>query len=790
MDQKTFRQSLDAHIRSIAGKPPAKATRMEVWTALAAVVVQALADDWYQTARLYENGRMQAYFSMEYLQGRSLLNNLINLDLLDAAKEAMAAYGLPLVDVLEEEPDAALGNGGLGRLAACFLDASATRKLPVKGYGLLYRYGLFRQELEEGFQKERPDVWMEEGYPFVIRHEEEAVRVSFHDFDVMAYPYDMPITGYRVQAVNLLRFWRAQPVREFDFELFNRQKFVEAVAERNLADDISRVLYPNDTTDDGKRLRIRQQYFLVSASLQDLIRVFIRHHGTDFSSFARYNSIQLNDTHPVFAIPELMRLLLDVYQLSWENSWSIVQETFAFTNHTTMPEALESWEIRLVEPILPRIVEIIREIDRRFRLEHQNQGLSPETLDQIAPVGDGRLRMASLACLASRSINGVAALHTQILKRKTLAPWHTLYPERFNNKTNGVTPRRWLKLCNPLLSTFLTELHGSDAWVTDLAQLSQHLGQAEDAAAMQTWRQIKQQNKKNLADVLWEHHGFVLNPEAIFDVQIKRFHEYKRQILLALAALDMYFDLKDNPAQTGPDLVILFGGKAAPGYRLAKGTIKLINEIAALIDRDPKIHGRLKVVFLENYRVSQAERIIPAADVSEQISMAGKEASGTGNMKLMMNGALTLGTYDGANIEIVEAVGEGNAYIFGAREETLLDVLPTYDPHALYQLNPRIKRLLDALVDGTLDDQGSGHFADIRNSLIGGPGINEPDRYYVLGDFEAFRAARAGLVKDYTDQLRWAQRTWANICLSGRFSADRTIQEYAADIWQIEPASI
>ncbi len=790
INQASFETILAAHIRSIAGKPPNKATLMEYWTALSAVVVEQLADRWYATARQYEEGRMQHYFSVEYLVGRSLLNNLINLDLYDFAVDAMSEYGISLTEVLEQETDAALGNGGLGRLAACFLDACATQKLPVKGYGILYRYGLFRQQFENGFQQEHPDIWMEEGYPFAIRHEEDAVRVCFSDFDVMAYPYDMPITGYRVSNVNTLRFWRSQSVREFDYELFNSQRFMDALIERNRADDISRVLYPNDTTDEGKLLRIRQQYFFVSASLQDMLKIFIRKHGTDFMRFPEYNCIQLNDTHPVLAVPELMRLLMDDYHLSWESAWTIVQETFAFTNHTTLPEALEVWDVHLIERIIPRIMEIIREIDRRFRLDERSQELDQAVLQSITPIGNWKVRMASIACLSSFSINGVAALHSEIIKRDTLNGWYRLFPERFNNKTNGVTPRRWLRLCNPLLSRLLTDLSGSEEWVLNLDRLESLHHLSDDPAVMEKWRMIKYQNKKNYVDTIFETTGLVISPDAVFDVQIKRIHEYKRQLMFALAILDHYFDLIDNPDLDIPDQVFVIGGKAAPGYRMAKGIIKLLNEMARLINHDRQINNRLKIIYIENYNVTEAERVIPASDVSEQISTAGKEASGTGNMKFMMNGAVTLGTYDGANIEIVSAVGSEHAYIFGAREDAFAEIRKNYQPVDLYTHQPRLRRVLDALTDGTLDDQGSGLFAEIKQSLLSGIGGSQPDPYYVLGDFEDYRQTRLRMLKDYQDQNTWAQKTWKNICASGLFSADRTIGEYAKEIWRIQAVDL
>ena len=780
-------QTVPSHVRSVSGHPAKASTQMEVWQGLSAAVVDAIAGNWHATEQKYRAGRMEHYFSAEFLMGRALLNNLTNLGLVKEAEEAVGAFGQNLSDILEQEPDAALGNGGLGRLAACFLDSCATLDLPVAGYGILYRYGLFKQLFSDGFQTEHPDPWMEEGYPFVIRHEEAQRLVRYRDMTVRAIPYDMPITGYGTKNVGTLRLWRAESMEDFDYDAFNSQRFTDAIVERERTADISRVLYPNDTTYEGKVLRVRQQYFFCSASLQEIVDNYVAHHGDDLTGFAEFNSVQLNDTHPVLAIPELMRLLMDEHHLGWDDAWGVVSRTFAYTNHTVLAEALETWEISIFERLFPRIMEIIREIDRRFRADLAARGIGREVIDYMAPISDSKVHMAWIACYASYAINGVAALHTDILKRDTLKDWYAIWPERFNNKTNGVTPRRWLRECNPRLSALLDEVTGSDAWVKDLSLLEGYSGAADDAV-LDRLAEVKHANKTDFAAWIASREGVEIDPNAIFDVQIKRLHEYKRQLLNALYILDLYFRMKDNPDLKVPKRVFIFGAKAAPGYVRAKAIIKLINTVGDLINNDPVISKTLKVVFVHNYNVSPAEHIIPAADVSEQISMAGKEASGTSNMKFMMNGALTLGTLDGANVEILEAVGQDNAYIFGATEDELPALRKTYDPRAAYETVPGLKRVLDAFIDGTLDDNGSGWFADLRRSLL--EASYEPaDVYYVLGDFAAYRETKDRMAADYADQRAWQRRVWANITGSGRFSSDRTISDYAK-VWNIQPEPI
>ena len=785
-----FQTTVPGHVRAAAGVTPPTATNRKFWSGLSSAVMEQIADNWEATRSAYAAARQQHYFSAEFLQGRALLNNLTNVGLVDEARAASKAAGHELADVLEAEHDAALGNGGLGRLAACFLDSAVTQDYPVTGYGLLYRYGLFRQSFENGYQREEPDAWMENGYDFIIRRASEQRRIHFDDMDVRAIPYDMPITGYGTDNVGTLRLWKSEPISEFDYDAFNSQRFTEAIVERERVMDICRVLYPNDTTYEGKVLRVRQQYFFVSASLQQMIDNYIEHHGEDLTGFAKFNCIQLNDTHPVLAIPELLRLLLDEHGMGWDEAWKVVTETFAYTNHTVLAEALESWEVSIFQKLFWRIWELVEEIDRRFRLDMAERGLDQGRIDYMAPVSNGHVHMAWIACYAAYSINGVAALHTEIIKADTLSEWHELWPEKFNNKTNGVTPRRWLRMCNPRLANLLTEQAGSDAWVTDLTELAKLAPLAEDEKVLRQLINVKRANKQDFAAWIEDHQGSTVDPDSIFDVQIKRLHEYKRQLMNALYILDLYFRIKVD-GETVPKRTFIFGAKAAPGYVRAKAIIKLINTIGDLVNNDPATKDILNVVFVENYNVSPAEHIIPAADVSEQISVAGKEASGTSNMKFMMNGALTLGTMDGANVEIVEAVGEENAYIFGARNEDIPQLRAEYNPGELYNSVPGLSRVLDALIDGTLGPENNGMFGDLRSSLLDGFGEHAQDTYYVLGDFADYRETRDRMAADYdADEMAWAKKAWLNICYSGRFSSDRTIADYANEVWKLAPTPI
>lgn len=781
-------QPLGAFTRSVSGVSTSGSSLRDYWEGLSELTMSRLADNWEATTKKYREGQRASYFSAEFLMGRALLNNLVNLGLVDDARKALEDYGLNLTDVLDEEPDAALGNGGLGRLAACFMDSCATLNFPVVGYGILYRYGLFKQSFVDGFQKEEPDPWMENGSPFVVRRDSESKHVKFADMDVRAVPYDMPITGYGTANVNTLRLWKAEPLEEFDYDAFNSQRFTDAIVERERVNDLCRVLYPNDTTYEGKVLRVRQQYFFCSASLQCLIAEHKEAHG-DIRSFGEYNSIQLNDTHPVLAIPELMRLLMDEEGLGWEDAWKIVSQTFAYTNHTVPAEALETWETSIFTKLFPRIYDIVAEMDRRFRAELAEAGFHPGKIEYMAPLSGGLVHMAWIACYASFSINGVAAIHSEILKRDTLHDWYDIWPERFNNKTNGVTPRRWLHNCNPRLAALLTEVLGDDSWVTDLDKLAT----IEDRGNADIYRrlmEIKAENKRDFARWIKRRDGIDIPTDAIYDTIIKRLHEYKRQLMNALYILDLYFRIKDNPSMEVPPRVFIFGAKAAPGYKRAKAIIKFINEVAKLVNNDADTRGKITVLFVENYNVSPAEHIIPATDISEQISLAGKEASGTGNMKFMMNGALTLGTMDGATVEIVDAVGEENAYIFGAREEELPELRAHYNPREQYETVPGLKRVLDALVDGTVSDGGTGEFHDLLGSLLDGSSWETPDVYYVLGDFADYRATRDRMAADYANQEEWGRKAWINICRSGRFSSDRTIADYGRDIWGVKATPI
>lgn len=783
-------EKMQIFIRAVSGKRPELATNYEKWMALSRAIMEKIAPNWQDTQCQYQKVRQAHYFSAEFLVGRSLLNNLVNTGLLEEAKEAVEEMGGSLSEIEEVETDPGLGNGGLGRLAACFLDSCATLDLPVTGYGIMYRYGLFKQEIENGFQKEYPDTWQEKGDPWLIRRDELRIKIHYEDFDVFAVPYDMPVTGYGTDNVNTLRLWKAEPAEEFDFNLFNSQRFDDAVCGRNRIEDIWRVLYPNDSSYDGKVLRVRQQYFFVSASLQDIVMDHKKYHNGDLSDFAQYHAIQLNDTHPVIGIPELMRILTIENNMDWDQAWQITTKTFAYTNHTIMGEALEKWDIGIYKFLFHDLYRIIEKINTQFRREMTDHGLTQDKIDVLAPIGDGKLRMAWLAVYGSFSVNGVAKIHTDILKARTLKDWYTIWPEKFSNKTNGVTPRRWLRTCNPELSELLTELSGSDSWVTSLEELEKLKGLAADDSVMERFIAVKRIKKQQLVDFIKEKEGITLDPDTLFDVQIKRLHEYKRQLLNALSILDLYFSIKADPQAKRIPRTFIFGAKAAPGYFRAKGIIKLINEIARLVNKDPDVSGLMKVVFVHNYNVSAGEKLFPAADVSEQISLAGLEASGTGNMKFMMNGAVTHGTYDGANVEIAEAVGPENIFIFGVRVEHLPATRSYYSPKWQYEHIPGLKRAVDALTDGTLDDGGTGMFKDIVQSLLYGSSWDPADVYYVLGDFEDYRNSRKLLDEAYENRLEFARKCWINLCSSGVFSSDRTIRNYADDLWRITPEKL
>lgn len=745
-----------------------------------------LYKNWCESRHNHANAKRAFYFSAEFLMGRLVFNNLYNMGVLDEVRDILAEKGADIT-MLEQIEDAALGNGGLGRLAACYLDSAATHNLPLDGYGIRYKYGLFKQRIVDGCQKETADDWQCQGDPWSLRCTADTVSVEFGDQTVNAVPYDMAVVGYRTTNVNTLRLWQAEAIEPFDFKLFNEQKYDEAVQAKNDAENISMVLYPNDDTPKGKVLRLKQQYFFCSASLKDILRSYKAVYGNDFSKFADCYAIQLNDTHPVIAIPELIRLLVDYEKLDFNLALSIAQKTFSYTNHTIMPEAMEKWSSELMKQVVPRVYEIMKMINEHLLRTLSEKGLHRGELIDHMIISKDMVHMARLAVYVCHKTNGVARIHTEILKARTLHEWYKLYPERFINKTNGVTQRRWMGLCNPKLSAFITELLGGDGWLTDLTLLKGLEQFANDNQVLDRFMSIKAENKQLLCDFIKRHDGAVLNPDFIFDIQVKRLHEYKRQLLNAFSIVDIYFGLKDGRIKDFNPTAFLFGAKAAPGYYRAKGIIKYIGEIAKLVNNDPEVNGKIAVVFVQNYNVSYAEKLIPAANVSEQISTAGTEASGTGNMKLALNGAVTLGTYDGANVEIVEQAGEDNNYIFGLRVEDIEKISPNYNPKELYEKNLRIKRVVNTLVDGTFEDGGTGAFQDLYDSLLKGASWHQPDQYYLLADFESYIAAKLRVNRDYGDKYAFAKKCFLNIARCGMFSSDRPIKEYASEIWNIKP---
>ena len=778
-------EAVELYLKSEFHTTPAEATPNQLHTAVSRSLMAGIADRWHLSVEKHQNVRHAYYFSAEFLMGRMIYNNLLCLGMTEEIGQLLEKNGASL-DAFEEVEDCALGNGGLGRLAACFLDSAATLNLPLDGYGIRYKYGLFKQKIEGGFQKEEADDWTRYGDPWSLRREDEAVRVEFADQTIVAVPYDMPIIGYGTDNIGTLRLWQAEPVQAFDFNLFNAQQYDAAVAERNRAEDISRVLYPNDSTDEGKILRLKQQYFFCSASLQDIIRKYKKTYGNDFSHFAEMNAIQLNDTHPVISIPELIRLLTDGEGLSFDAALDICKQVFSYTNHTILAEALEKWSQHLMERTIPRVFHIIVMLDQYLGGELHQKGISGDKEYSMHILQHGTVHMAYMAIYCSRYINGVAQIHTEILKNDVLRDWYQIYPEKFQDKTNGITQPRWLALCNRELSDLLTRLLGNESWKTDLSQHKKLEKYVEDESVMRELCQIKLHSHEKLANFVKKKDGIDIDPNTCFDVQIKRLHEYKRQFLNILAILELYYEIAEGSLTDFTPTTFIFGAKAAPGYARAKGIIKLINEVAALIDRDERVRGKIKVAFLANYNVSYAEKIIAAADVSEQISTAGKEASGTGNMKLMANGAVTLGTLDGANIEIVEEAGSLNEYIFGATVDEIRSVQEHYNPNGMYHNDYKIKRVLDALINGTLNDGGSGIFRELHDSIVYGASWHRPDQYFLLLDFERYLEAKKQVARDYKDQLVFAKKRWMNICNCGKFSSDRTIAEYAKDIWRIE----
>ncbi len=748
----------------------ASTTPQRLHDCLGQAVMMAINDTWTASKKAREGHRKAYYFSAEYLIGRMVYSNLFNLGILDQLKAAFTAKGVDLAE-LEEIEDAALGNGGLGRLAACFLDSAVTCGIPLSGYGLRYRFGLFKQSFDEdGSQKESADDWTRYGDPWSYRREKHAVKVRFADQTVIAVPYDMPVVGFGNDNIGTLRLWQCEPEQQLDFDAFNAQDYPKALAEKNKAEDITRVLYPNDSTREGKRLRIKQQYVLSSASLQDILRVYHTTHKENLSALPRFVAVQLNDTHPAISIPELIRLLM-AEGMDFEAAFQTARNTFSYTNHTVMSEALEKWDLDLLASVTPEIVEILEKIDARCKAEHPG----------LFIIRDRQVHMANLSVYVSTAVNGVAKIHTEILKHDLFKDWYAVYPQRFQNKTNGITPRRWLGLCNPELTELLEE-YVSPGFLTRLDWLQVLKPVIDDQLAAE-FNQVKQRKKEQLCRVIAAHEGVTLDPGFLFDVQVKRLHEYKRQLMNGLSIMDIYLSLKDGSLTDFTPTVFLFGAKAAPGYQRAKAIIRYLNRVAKLINSDPAVADKLKVVFVQNYNCSYAEHIIPAADVSEQISPAGTEASGTGNMKLMLNGAVTLGTLDGANVEIVEQAGAENNYIFGATVEELNAIRDTYDSKALYEADARLRRAVDTLIDGTVETDAE--LKELYASLLEGASWHRPDQYFVLKDFASYQAAKLRANRDYRDRIAFGRKCLINVASAGKFSSDRTIRQYAEEIWHV-----
>lgn len=782
--KKDFFEKIQKNLQTGARIDFKNAGTRELHKALAKACMEEIMPLWNETSKRREEGRRAFYLSAEFLMGRAVYNNLYCLGMLEEAREMFAENGADL-SAFEDIEDAALGNGGLGRLAACFLDSAAAHDIPLDGYGIRYRYGLFKQSIRDGFQREEADKWLDgDNDPWGVRCERDAVKIEFADQTVMAVPYDTPIIGYGKKAVNTLRLWQAEPISEFNFEDFDRQEYMKASEEAIKARAISDVLYPNDNYEEGRRLRLKQQYFFSAAALKDIIRKHKAKYGNDFSNFSKLYTIQLNDTHPTVAIPELIRIFMFEEGMHFEDAFKITCETFNYTNHTVMGEALEKWDIRLFKSVLPTIYEIIGLIDRHLRDFIKAKG-KEELLPKIEIIDGARIHMARMAVYCTSFTNGVAALHTEILKNDVFKEWYSIFPERFQNKTNGITQRRWLGLCNPELSSIITEKLGSDAWALELGELKRLEWFADDEATLNAFNAVKYEKKKQLCDYIEKHEGIKLNPDFIFDVQVKRLHEYKRQLLNAFSIVDIYFALKEGRLNDFTPTAFIFGAKAAPAYRRAKGIIKYINEIAKLVNNDPDTKDKLAVVFVQNYNVSYAEKIIPAADISEQISTAGLEASGTGNMKFMLNGAVTLGTLDGANIEIAEEAGAANEYIFGATVEEINAIKASYNPKKIFMENKRINRVVSTLVDGTFNDGDTGMFYDLFKSLIDGFSWHRPDNYFILKDFESYMDAKLRANREYRDRKAFAKKCWMNIANAGKFSSDRTVKEYAKELWKV-----
>jgi len=785
INKEKMMERMEAYALTSFGKEFIDCDDKEKYFALVKTLMEEIVPKWNNSIKKHEDKKKAYYLSAEYLMGRALSNNLINMNIQPEIKKLLEELGVDYNSIEEAEEDAGLGNGGLGRLAACFLDSATTLNYPLMGYGIRYEYGIFRQKFKDGFQVEEGDNWLESEDPWSIRKDEEKVIVSFSDGDVLAVPYDTPIIGYGGDTINTLRLWQGEAINPFDLNEFNKQNYDLALKEKNRAEIISKVLYPNDTKDEGKILRLKQQYFFVSASLQDLVRKHLNKYNT-LENFHKFHAIQLNDTHPAVAIPELMRIFTKVHNMDWDKSWDIVVNTFAYTNHTILQEALEVWPVRLYKSILPEVYEIIEKINNNLIDELKRRGISCEEIEKYKIIEDDNIKMAYLSIYGTHSTNGVAKVHTDILINRELNDWYKLYPERFNNKTNGITQRRWLLVANPELSQFITELLGSKDWITNLEELKKLEKYKDDEEVLKKFLDIKQIKKNQLADYIKVHENIEIDPYSMFDIQIKRIHEYKRQLLNAFHILDLYYRLKENPNLDMVNRTFILGGKAAPGYDRAKGIIKYINEIKELINNDKEIDGKIKVVFVTNYGVSYGEKLFVAADISEQISTAGKEASGTGNMKFMLNGTPTIGTLDGANIEIVEEAGEENNFIFGLKVEDIEKIKSTYDPMEYYEKTEGLKRVVDSLVDGTFSDGGTGIFKELYDSILKGASWHRPDAYYLMKDFDSYRKAQQKVNDAYKDRMSWAKKCWINMANAGRFSSDRTIEQYAKEIWDIK----
>ena len=811
-DKELFKGTVLNNIKTLYRRTLEEATEQQIFQAVSYAIKDVVVDNWMATQKEYEkkDPKIVYYMSMEFLMGRALGNNLINLRAYKEVAEALDELGVDLNLVEDQEPDPALGNGGLGRLAACFLDSLATLNYAAYGCGIRYRYGMFRQEIRDGYQVEVLDNWLADGYPFELRRPEYAKEVKFGGWvssyvdengrtifkqegyqSVQAVPYDMPIVGYGNGIVNTLRIWDAQPVECFSLDSFDKGDYQKAVEQENLARNIVEVLYPNDNHYAGKELRLKQQYFFISASVQEAVDKYMRTH-TDLHKFHEKVAFQLNDTHPTVAVAELMRVLMDDYDLSWDEAWEITCKTCAYTNHTIMSEALEKWPIELFSRLLPRIYQIVEEINRRFvlRIQQMYPG-NQEKIRKMAIIYDGQVKMAHLAIVGGHSVNGVARLHTEILEKQELRDFYEMMPEKFNNKTNGITQRRFLLHANPLLADWVTD-HVGDEWITDLPALSRLRIYADDEKAQQEFMNIKYQNKVRLAKYIREHNGIEVDPRSIFDVQVKRLHEYKRQLMNILHIMYLYNELKDHPDMDFYPRTFIFGAKAAAGYRNAKLTIKLINSVADVINNDPVVDGRIKVVFIENYRVSNAEWIFAAADVSEQISTASKEASGTGNMKFMLNGALTIGTMDGANVEMAEEVGKENMFIFGASADEIINLENKggYNPMDIFNNDQDIRRVLMQLINGYYSPQDPELFRDIYNSLLNTQSSDRADTYFILKDFRSYAEAHKKIDQAYRDEKWWARTAMLNTASAGKFSSDRTIEEYVRDIWHLKKIKV